>query len=131
MDRYDCRCLEEQLFAQGVQAGVPAAFGLLIATNLAEWLGAYLDGADGLRWVHILAKFTELTIAPGIPVTVSFAAGGDKFCVILFRETQNAEKLNFTFLRRMTALREEEPAFPGCRWAICCLTRSGRAWMKP
>lgn len=42
-------------------------FGLLIATNIAEWLSAMLDGYDGLRLLHIVSKLAELSLTPLIP----------------------------------------------------------------
>lgn len=44
-------------------------FGLLIATNLAEWLASILDGYQGFRFIHIFSKLTELSLTPLIPLS--------------------------------------------------------------
>ena len=44
-------------------------FGLLIATNIAEWLAAMLDGYDSLRLLHIVSKLAELSLTPLIPLS--------------------------------------------------------------
>lgn len=44
-------------------------FGLLIATNLTEWLASMLDGYDGFRFIHIVSKLIEFSLTPLIPLS--------------------------------------------------------------
>lgn len=54
-------------------------FGLLIITNIAEWLAASLDGGPMDTFtLHFVAKFAELTLTPLIPIVSIAALGGER-----------------------------------------------------
>ena len=58
--------------------GFAAVFILLIVVNVAEWIGAYCDGASmDLYVLHVSAKFTEFVLTAAIPIAVAVVIGGD------------------------------------------------------
>lgn len=60
-------------------------FSIVIAANCAEWLAAMLNGAaPGLRWIHILAKLTEMVLAPMVPLVCAMAIGKRKLPGYMF-----------------------------------------------
>ena len=71
--------MKNSFMSQSQKRGFMVLCVLLIVTNIAEWLAAYLDGgAESMRILHFAAKFTELSLTPLIPAVIILAASGEK-----------------------------------------------------